>query len=69
MESGNRDSWVTIAVLIFTLAAGLGGGFSLSNMVPHIQEWQAPLYAIVGGIFIAIADIILIQIFSSFQNE
>ncbi|MEJ2695181.1 MAG: hypothetical protein P8013_00885 [Candidatus Sulfobium sp.] len=68
MESKNRDSWVTIAVLIFTLAAGLGGGFSLSKMIPHIQPWQAPFYAVVGGIFIAIADIILFQILSSFQD-
>jgi hypothetical protein len=68
MESKNRDNWTTIVVLIFTLAAGLGGGFSLSHMIPHIQSWQAPLYAVVGGIFIAISDLILIQVFSSFQN-
>lgn len=69
MESKNRDSWVSIVVLIFTLAAALGGGFSLRNMLPHIQAWQAPVYAIVGGIFIAVSDVILVQVLSSFQSE
>jgi hypothetical protein len=68
MESKNRDSWISIVVLIFTLAAVLGGGFSLSHMMRHIQTWQAPLYAIVGGIFIAITDIILVQVLSSYQD-
>jgi hypothetical protein len=69
MESKNRDSWISIVALIFTLLAALGAGFSLSKMMPHIQPWQAPLYAIVGGIFIALSDVILIQVLSSFQNE
>jgi hypothetical protein len=58
MESKNRDSWISIVALIFTLLAALGAGFSLSKMMPHIQPWQAPLYAIVGGIFIALSDVI-----------
>lgn len=69
MESANRDSWVSIVVIIFTLAAALGGGFSIRNMLPHIHAWQAPLYAIVGGIFIAISDVILVQVLSSFQKR
>lgn len=69
MESKNRDNWVSIVVLVFTLAAALGGGFSLSKMIPHIHEWQVPLYGIVGGIFIALSDVVLVQILSSFQSE
>lgn len=69
MESENRDGWVSIVVILFTLASALGGGFSLRNMLPDMQHWQAPIYAIVGGIFIAIADVILIQVLSSFRSE
>lgn len=69
MESNGRDSWVSIVVIIFTLLAALGGGFSLRAMLPHIHTWQAPVYGIVGGIFIAISDIILVQVLSSFESE
>ena len=67
-EPKNRDSWVSIVAIFFTLLAALGGGFSLQAMMPHIHTWQAPIYAIVGGIFIAISDVILIQVLSSFKS-
>lgn len=69
MESYNRDSWVSLVAILFTVLAALGGGFSLQAMMPHIHMWQAPIYAVVGGIFIAISDVILVQVLSSFQNK
>ena len=69
MESKNTANGTAFILVAFTLLAAIAGAFSLEQIIPHLNRWQIASYAIVAGIFIAVSDIILVQILKFFTAE
>lgn len=68
MEQKKDVGFWTIIVTLFCVVAGLGAGYSLKGTVAHIAGWQALVYALGAGIFIAISAVILNYALSSRDN-
>ncbi len=69
MEKKHRISSVTFILLAVCILGSVAASFSLQEILPHLNKWQKVGYAIVGGIFIAMAAVILNEMLSFFQNE
>lgn len=60
---------VSIIVSVFCIVMGAAGGISMQHIISHINGWQAAAYAIVAGIFVAIAAVMLDRILSFFCDD
>ena len=65
MDEKNGFDSQAIVVMIFCILAGVGAGFSLKSMVAQIAGWQALVYAVGAGIFIALSTVLFNQFLSS----
>lgn len=69
MEKKHRVSSVTFILLLVCILGSIAASFSLQEILPHLNKWQKGGYAIVGGIFIAMAAVIVNEMLAFFQNE
>ena len=67
-ETRKDLGWTPFIIMFFGLLAGVCGGLSLSISTEHLNGWQAGAYALVAGVFIGLATIILYQILSSVKE-
>ena len=65
MEPRNGLSGKSIVVTVFCLLASFEAGYSLKNIMPGISAWQAIVYAVGVGIFVAISAVLLNQSLTS----
>ena len=69
MEQKNRVSSVTFILIAVCILGSVAASISIQEILPHLNKWQKAGYAIVGGIFIAMAAVIVNEMLSFFQNE
>lgn len=69
MESKNKANGTAIILLAFSFLATVAGAFSLEQLAPHLNKWQVGGYAVVAGVFIALAAVIIAQILAFFRAE
>lgn len=69
MEKKHRAGSVTFVLIAVCILGSIAASFSLQEILPHLNKWQKGGYAIVGGIFIAMAAVILNEMLAFFQNE
>ena len=69
MEKKHTVSSVTIILFLVCILGSIAASFSIQEILPHLNKWQKGGYAIVGGIFIAMAAVIVNEMLSFFQNE
>ena len=61
MESKNDLGVRSVTVTVFSLLASFEAGYSLKNIMSDISAWQALVYAVGVGTFIAISAVVLYQ--------
>ncbi len=69
MEKKHTVSSVTFILFLVCILGSIAASISVMEILPHLNKWQKGGYAIVGGIFIAIATVIANEMLSFFQNE
>ncbi len=69
MQSGNGLSWKSVIVAVFCLLACFEAGYTLKSIVSEIAAWQALVYALGVGIFVAISALLLDLSFASLGDE
>ena len=69
MEKKHSISGVVFILLGICIIGSVAGSLSLQEIVHHQNKWQSGGYAIVGGIFIALAVVIVNEILKFFQGE
>jgi hypothetical protein len=69
MEKKHRVGSVAFILFLVCIVGSIAASFSLREILPHLNKWQKGGYAIVGGIFIAMAAVILNEMLSFFQND
>jgi hypothetical protein len=69
MEKKHRVGSITFILLLVCIGGSIAASFSVREILPHLNKWQKGGYAIVGGIFIAMAVVILNEMLSFFQND
>jgi hypothetical protein len=69
MEHKQRVSSVAFILIAVCILGSVAASFSLREIIPYLNKWQKVGYAVVGGIFIAMAVVIVNEIFAFFQNE
>ncbi len=65
MSEQNDFDVKTVVLMIFCVLAGVGGGFSLKEVISQIAGWQALVYAVGAGIFIALSTVLFNLVLSS----
>lgn len=69
MEKKHKVGSVTIILFLVCILGAIAASISVQEILPHLNRWQKGGYAIVGGIFIAMAAVIVNEMLSFFQNE
>ncbi len=69
MEEKNRVSGVTLILIAVCILGSVAASLTAHEIIPRLNRWQAGGYAIVGGIFIAIAAVIVNEILTFFRSE
>ncbi len=69
MEKRNSISGVVFILLGISIIGSVAGSLSIQELVHHQNKWQSGGYAIVGGIFIALATVIVNEILKFFKGE
>ena len=69
MEKKHKAGSVTFILFLVCILGSIAASLSVLEILPHLNKWQKGGYAIVGGIFIAMAAVIVNEMLSFFQNE
>lgn len=69
MESKRTVSRVTFILIAVCILGSIAASLSLGEIIPSLNKWQKVGYAVVGGIFIAMATVIVNEILTFFQSE
>ncbi len=69
MENKRSISGIVFILLGISIVGSVAGSLSLQEIVRHQNKWQSGGYAIVGGIFIALAVVIVNEILGFFKSE
>ncbi len=69
MERKHSISGIVFILLGICIIGSVAGSLSLQQLIHHQNKWQSGGYAIVGGIFIALAAVIVNEILSFFRSE
>lgn len=69
MESKRSISGIVFVLLGICIVGSVAGSLSLREIIHHQNKWQSGGYAIVGGIFIALAVVIVNEILGFFKSE
>lgn len=69
MEQKHRISSVAFILFAVCILGSVAASVSLQDILPHLNKWQKGGYAIVGGIFIAMAAVIVNELLAFFQSE
>ncbi len=69
MEYKQRVSSATFILFAVSILGSVAASFSILEIISHLNKWQKAGYAVVGGIFIAMAVVIANELLAFFQNE
>ncbi len=69
MEKKHRVGSVTFILFLVCILGSIAASVSILEILPHLNKWQKGGYAIVGGIFIAMAAVIVNEMLTFFQSE
>lgn len=69
MQPKTEANVVSLIVGAVCIVMGAAAGISLHKIVSCLSGWQAAAYALVGGIFIALFAVILIQVLTFFYDD
>jgi len=69
MEHKHKVSSVAFILIAVCILGSVAASLSLQEMIPHLNKWQKVGYAVVGGIFIAMAAVIVNEMSAFFRNE
>ena len=69
MKHKQRVSGVAFILIAVCILGSVAAALSLQEILPHLNRWQKGGYAIVAGIFIAMAAVIVNEMLAFFQNE
>ncbi len=69
MERKHSISGIVFILLGICIIGSVAGSLSLQQLIHHQNKWQSGGYAIVGGLFIALAAVIVNEILSFFRSE
>ncbi len=69
MEKKQSISGIVFILLGICIVGSVAGSLSIQELVHHQNKWQSGGYAIVGGIFIALATVIVNEILKFFKGE
>ena len=68
MENKRSISGIVFILLGICIVGSVAGSLSLQEIIHHQNKWQSGGYAIVGGIFIALAVVIVNEILGFFKS-
>ncbi len=69
MEKKHKAGGITFILFLVCILGTIAASVSVQEILPHLNKWQKGGYAIVGGIFIAMAAVIVNEMMSFFQSE
>ncbi len=69
MEQKHKISGISLILIAISLIGSVAASFSVHEIIRSLNKWQAGGYAIVGGIFIAMAAVIANEMLSFFRSE